>query len=162
VVGVFWLLSGLGSALISAAWRDAQDDDDDEWLDWEHWSPVDLAAQTFFGPLGGIPLLNSFGSVLAGFSNGGPFQAVARGRADVQKLLEGDKTEPVEKTVDRATVVLNAAGMLSSKVEGIAIGANIFKQAFKFVDNFTPDTDAEGRAKLRRRILRERKAAREQ
>lgn len=148
VITAMWLASGIGSALLSAAWRDRTDDDDDEWLDWEHWNPIDIAAQTLLGPLSGIPLLNALASELQGFT-GGPFKATGRAKGSIVHLFDGDKSEPVEKTVDRATAVLNGAALLIPQAEGLAIGANIFNQAFDLVDSLVPDTVSERGKKAR-------------
>ena len=121
----------------------------DAWLDWEHWSPLDIAAQTLLGPLGGIPLANLLASGLLGFGNSGPFQPVFKAISAAEKIGEGDKVEPIERTVKRVVDVANGAAMLFPQVEALAVGGNIFKQAFNLVDNFTPDTDSEDARKQR-------------
>ena len=143
-----WFASGIGSALLSSAWRDRLDDDDDEWLDWEHWNPWGIAIQTALGPLSGIPLLNAPASEIQGFT-GEPFKATGRAKGSIVHLFDGDKSEPVEKTVDRATAVLNGAALSVPQLEGLAVGANIFNQAFDLIDSLLPDTASEKATKAR-------------
>ena len=96
-----------------------------------------------------------------GFRSSGPFQPVARGLQGAENILDGDNTEPVEKTLNRVVDVLNGAAMLTSKAEAVAVSGNIFKQVFNLVDNLT-DSEAETARKersARRREAKERKAA---
>lgn len=167
VLTVAWFATGLGSALLTAAWRDAQDDDDDEWFDSKHWSLMDLAKQTILGPLSGIPLVNLLVNEFSGYHGNSPFTPVSRAVGGAEKLLKHakgdkdqlkeDKTEPAEATVKRTTDVLNGAAMLVPQVEALAVGANLFEQVFNLVDNFTPDSSSEGLKKRRADISRQRK-----
>ena len=158
-LSVAWLLSGLGSALIGAAWRDAKDDDDDSLFDAEHWSPWDLFKSTLLGPLGGIPLLGLAANSVLGFHGPDPFAPVSRALKAGEGIMDGDKAEPVEKSLRRVVDVANGAAMLWGGAEAVAVGANIFEQAFNLVDNFTPDTESEAVKKERKAANKERKAA---
>ena len=158
-LAVAWLAVGFGSALLGAAWRDANDDDDDAWLDWDNWNPVDISRQALLGPLGGIPLLNMAYNSLLGYGPNDPFKPVKQMKSAVAKIDEGDKVEPVEKTVRRAVDIANGAAIFVPKMEGIAIGANILEQAFNLADNFVSDTEDEATKKEKAALAKERKAA---
>lgn len=160
VLAVTWLASGFGSALIGAAWRDSQDDDDQEFLDWEHWSPIDLAKSTLLGPLGGLPFANLLSSELSGFGTN-PFKPVGRAIAAWNDILEGDKAEPVEKTLRRVVDIAHGAAFLTKRAEGVAIAGNIVEQAWQAIDNLW-DTNSEETAKIRRAAAKARREAREQ
>ena len=159
-LAVSWLATGFGSALLGSMWRDARDDDDDEWLDSDHWSPVDLARQAILGPLGGIPIVSM---IYQSFTYGpnDPFKPAKQAFSAVEKISEGDKAEPVEKTVRRAVDAVNGAAILVPKLEAVAVGANILEQVFDLVDNFTPDTESESAKKEKAKVAKEKKAAKE-
>ena len=158
-MAVAWLYTGLGTALIGAAWRDATDDDDDEWLDWEHWNPIDFAKSVALGPLGGIPLLNMASNALQGYGPNDPLKPGVKAYKAIKTIGDGDKTEPVEKTVRRFTDIVNGAALLIPRAEAIAVTANILKQAFDLVDNFAPDTEDEATKKEKAAMRKAKKDA---
>lgn len=160
-LAVAWLAAGFFNAIIGAAWRDANDDDDDEWLEWEHWSPVDISRHALLGPLGGIPLANMAYNSLLGYGPNDPFKPIKQAQSAVAKIDDGDKTEPIEKTVRRAVDIANGAAIFIPKMEGIAIGANVLEQAFNIADNFVSDTEGEAGKKEKAKVAKEKKAAKE-
>ena len=112
----------------------------DEWLALEHWSIGALESirhcrAGVLEPLSKVPLLNERVAGLFGRS----VQDDGRGKSSLIRLLEGDKSEPVEGTVDRATAALNGAALLVPQLEGFAVGANIVD----LVDDLVPDTASE-------------------
>lgn len=159
-IAITWLAVSFGNAILSAWWRDANDDDD-EWLDWEHWSPVDIVKSTLTNPLGGLPLVGALYNTFSGYGPNDPFKPVKQMKSAVAGITDGDKSEPVEKTVRRVVDVLNGAAVFVPKLEGVAVGANIVEQAFNLADNLVPDTESEAAKKEKAAIARERKAARE-
>lgn len=160
VYGVAWLATGLMSALIGAAWRDANNDDDDEWLDWENWNPADIVKTTVLGPLGGIPLIASFINTMNGYGPNDPFKPAKSAKNAVAKITDGDKAEPIEATWRRVVDVANGAALFIPKAEAFAVGANLLEQVANLADNALPDTESEAEKKEKAATARDRKAAR--
>ncbi len=139
---------------ITAAWRDARDDDDDELFDSGNWQPADFLKAAVAGPLAGIPLLRD---VASGFTSGGPFSRFVTGGKSLGALVKDPGKEPLEYYTGHVTKIMQATsaelGVLGSVVD----------QTFDLTDNAV--SDPAERAKQRKsreaREKRERKAGKD-
>lgn len=155
VLAICHLVIGPMIAAITAGWRDARDDDDDELFDTEHWSVGDFLKSVVAGPTSGVPLI---GAALSGFRNDGIFGSATKRNSSLLDMVTGPgkrEDEPVEWYVDKITTVMR--GM--DAVTGVA--GSIADQTFSVIDNVMTDED-EQNAKDRRAIRREQKENREE
>jgi hypothetical protein len=154
------LIAGPLLQAITAAWRDARDDDDNEWFDAEHWKPKDFLFAIVAGPLAGIPLV---GDALSGFGNDGVFSRIGKAGHSLWQLGEqvfGEEKkrpdpEAVENTVKKVTKVMQGLDAFTG------VAGSVIEQAFTLGDNFLPDSEGEAARKDRLERSRERKAAKE-
>jgi hypothetical protein len=149
VLAISHFIVGPMIQVITSAWRDAQDDDDDSLFEMEHWSPLDFLKAVIAGPLSGIPLV---GSALSGFRDDGIFGRAKKAIASAGQLIEGPKeneAEAVEWYFDRITRVMQGLDAFTGVVGGIA------SQALNVADNFLPDTEDEAEKKDRARARQE-------
>lgn len=139
---------------ITAAWRDARDDDDDELFDSHNWDPMDFLKAAVAGPLAGIPLLRD---VASGFTSGGPFSRFVTGGKSLGALVKDPGKEPLEYYTGHVTKIMQATsaelGVLGSVVD----------QAFDLGDNVMNDPAelAKQRKSREAREKRERKTGKD-
>jgi hypothetical protein len=160
VLAISHLVLGPMIQAITAAWRDAQDDDDDELFDTEHWSVSDFIKAAVAGPLSGIPLI---GAALSGFRDDGIFGSAKKAWTAAKQIAvktasekEDKEAEPVEWYVDRISRVMQGLDAQTG------VAGSVINQAFHVVDNFIPDSETEADGKERRRLARERREAKEE
>jgi hypothetical protein len=154
------LIAGPLLQAITAAWRDARDDDDKDWFDAEHWKPKDFLFAIVAGPLAGIPLV---GDALSGFGNDGVFSRIGKAGHSLWQLGEqvfgAEKKRPdpesIENTVKKVTKVMQGLDAFTG------VAGSVIEQAFTLGDNFLPDSEEEAARKDRMQRARDRKAARE-
>jgi hypothetical protein len=161
VLIVSHLIAGPMLQAITAAWRDARDDDDSEWLDAEHWKPRDFAAAVVAGPLSGIPLI---GDALSGFGNDGVFSRYAKaGKSGWQIAQELFGEEKAKENPEKVEWYVKHVSKVLQGLDGFTgVVGSVVEQVFSIADNLLPDSEDEAARKERLQIQRERKKEREE
>jgi hypothetical protein len=120
---------------ITAAWRDARDDDDEEVFDAENWDPMDYLKAMVAGPLSGIPLVNE---ALSGFPDSGIFGRQTFAAKSIgqiwEALSEGDDKDP-EWYVKRVTRIMQGADAFTG------VAGKVIDHTFSVVDNATGEDE---------------------
>lgn len=141
VLALSHLVLGPMMQAITAAWRDARDDDDDSWLEMDHWNPLDFLKAAVAGPLAGIPLVRD---LVSGFKSDGVLGRFNTGRESLVDIFEGPegaaKNEPVEFYAGKLSKVLQSLDAFTG------VAGKVGEQAFDFTDNLI-DTDSEEKVK---------------
>lgn len=156
VLAISHLLVGPMLWAITAAWRDARDDDDDELFDSENWNGLDFIRSIALGPMSGLPLLRD---VVSGFRDDGVLGRFIEGFTATKDLLGGpseNDAETAEWYLRRITRIMKATDAFTG------VTGNVLNQTFNITDNLLPDSDEEEAKKLRAAARREIKEAREQ
>ncbi len=139
---VTWLVGGLGSTLIRAAWRDARNDEDDEWFDEKNWGAKRLALSTLTGPLGGLPVIGDImeagafalageylpeGNLLSGSAPLG--RAI---RAATRDNWGDDKPDDVMRTVE---TVLSALAVTNDSIAAASSLSHLARDFWEVIEN---------------------------
>jgi hypothetical protein len=120
--------------LITAAVRDATNDDDDELFDDKYWNPKDFLLAMATGPAGGIPYLRDALELLKGYRSGTSSNPVANtAGALMETVKEAMKDGDMEWNEKKVTQIMQAMG------GSPAAAANIYKQLVGAARNVIPD-----------------------
>ena len=138
-VAVAWLVGGMITTLIRAAWRDMRDDDD-EWLDEKNWGWDRLAFGTLTGPLKAIPAIgDSFTGLVANWSGqyspNGTLLSMIPDAAIASKRLLWDGPKDFETGLKDAERLLMGLGVFNDTAAALASGSHIVRDVFALVDN---------------------------
>jgi hypothetical protein len=136
---------------ITAAWRDARSDDDDEFFDAENWAPLDFLKAIVAGPLAGLPLINE---VVSGFDNAGPLGRYVSGGKSILQLFKGPDENDAEKA---EWYVKRIARVMQGMDAFTGVAGSVVDQAFSVADNLLPDSESESDKKERAKARREQK-----
>ena len=153
VLAISHLIIGPMLQVITSAWMDWRDDDDDEIFDEKNWEGWDMARSVLLGPAAGLPLIREIVDDFSGDS--GPLAAFGKALADSAAIVKGptdSEPEMVEWYGKRI------AGVLKGLSAFPAVLAGIGDQLFRVSDNLI-ETDDEIRAKiqtLQRKLEREK------
>ena len=138
-VAVTWVIGGLVTTLIRAAWRDMRDDDD-EWFDEKNWGAGRLAIGAATGPLKGIPVLGdaieSAIAKLAGqYSPEGNLLSMIPDAARAGKRLLWDGPKDFAQGLADAERLLMGIGVFTDTAAALASASHIVRDAFALLDN---------------------------
>ena len=154
-----WVVGGFMAQVIRNAWRDAKDDDDDEWLDDRNWSLQQMIAATIAGPLQGIPGLGeAMQSIVAQMTGtydpgGNLLSSLGRSVPAVKRLATGDfleGDEPVEEIMKDVEAVLTAMGMANDTIASTASIMHVVRDGASLIDQMHEDTREAGLKQLRK------------
>jgi hypothetical protein len=143
VLALSHLVVGPMLQIISSAWMDWRDDDDDEWLDEKNWEAWDFARSILLGPAAGLPLIREIVDDFSGDT--GPLAATGKAAADAVAIIKGPpdgEAEAVEWYGKKFTGVMKGLSAFPAVVAGIT------DQAFRVGDNVI-ETDDETRKRIR-------------
>jgi hypothetical protein len=153
VLAISHLIIGPMLQVITSAWMDWRDDDDDEIFDEKNWEGWDMARSVLLGPAAGLPLIREIVDDFSGDS--GPLAATGKAAADVAAIVKGPTDSEPEKVEWYGKRI---AGVLKGLSAFPAVLAGIGDQLFRVSDNLI-ETDDEIRAKiqtLQRKLEREK------
>ena len=154
-LAIMHLIVGPMVQLISSAWMDARDDDDDEWFDEKNWAAWDFIRSAALGPMAGIPIIRDLTDGFSGDS--GPTAQTAKAMQSAVRIVKGpedSEDETVEWYAQRTAEILKGADSFT------AVAAGIGEQAFRISDNLM-DTREETQAKIDK-LARKAKAAKDE
>jgi hypothetical protein len=143
-LAIMHLIVGPMVQVISSAWMDARDDDDDEWFDEKNWSAWDFIRSAALGPMAGIPIVRDLTDGFSGDS--GPTAQTAKAMQSAVRIVKGpedSEDEAVEWYAQRTAEILKGADSFT------AVAAGIGEQVFRIGDNLM-DTREETQAKIDR------------
>jgi hypothetical protein len=143
-LAIMHLIVGPMVQVISSAWMDARDDDDDEWFDEKNWSAWDFVRSAALGPMAGIPIIRDLTDGFSGDS--GPTAQTAKAMQSAVRIVKGpedSEDEAVEWYAQRTAEILKGADSFTAVVAGIG------EQAFRISDNLM-DTREETQGKIDR------------
>jgi hypothetical protein len=129
-LAIMHLIVGPMVQVISSAWMDARDDDDDEWFDEKNWGAWDFIRSAALGPMAGIPIIRDLTDGFSGDS--GPTAQTAKAMQSAVKIVKGpedSEDEAVEWYAQRTAEILKGADSFTAVVAGIG------EQAFRISDN---------------------------
>lgn len=141
-LAIMHLIVGPMVQLITSAWMDARDDDDDEWFDEKNWSAWDFVRSMGLGPMAGIPIIRDLTDGFSGDS--GPTAQTAKAMQSAVKIVKGpedSEDEAIEWYAQRTAEILKGADSFTAVVAGIG------EQAFRISDNIF-DTQEEIQGKI--------------
>lgn len=153
VLAISHLIIGPMLQIITSAWMDWRDDDDDEIFDEKNWEGWDMARSVLLGPAAGLPLIREIVDDFNGDS--GPLAATGKAAADAVAIVKGPADSEDEKVEWYGKRI---AGVLKGLSAFPAVLAGIGDQLFRVSDNLI-ETDDEIRAKiqtLQRKLEREK------
>lgn len=141
---VWFLVGGVGAALIRAATRDALvPSDDDDWFDERNWDPKRMGLAALTGPFGGAPL---FGDAIEGiaFEASGEYMPTGTMLDAGRQGIKAAKKVPLWFTGEREVhgalkdveAMLTAAGLVSDNAAAATSISHIVKDAFGAVENW--------------------------
>jgi len=142
VLALSHLVVGPMLQIISSAWMDWRDDDDDQWLDEKNWEAWDFARSILLGPAAGLPLIREIVDDFSGDT--GPLAATGKAAADAVAIIKGPpdgEAEAVEWYGKRFTGVMKGLSAFPAVVAGIT------DQAFRVADNII-ETDDETQKRI--------------
>lgn len=146
---ILHLIVGPAMHAITAGFRDARDDDDDELFDPQNWDPLDFLKAIVAGPLAGLPLI---GSAVSGFTDSGVLGRFQMAGSSVMDVFEGapkTEDETAEWYFKRISKVMQGLDAFTGVVGSIA------GQTFGMLDNAW-DTPEEEQAQKKRRVAKEK------
>jgi hypothetical protein len=153
------LIAGPMMQAISAAWRDARDDDDSEWFDAEHWKPLDFLKAIVAGPLSGIPLI---GDLLSRFSNEGILSRAKKSLWSIGDIIKELRRDDGKENPEQVEWYVKHVSKVMQGLDGFTgVLGSVVEQVFSIADNFLPDSEAEADRKERLQMKREQKAAKD-
>lgn len=153
VLAISHLIIGPMLQVITSAWMDWRDDDDDEIFDEKNWEAWDMARSVLLGPAAGLPLIREIVDDFSG--DNGPLAATGKAAADAVAIVKGPTDSEDEKVEWYGKRI---AGVLKGLSAFPAVLAGIGDQVFRVSDNLI-ETDDEIRAKiqtLQRKLEREK------
>lgn len=153
VLAISHLIIGPMLQIITSAWMDWRDDDDDEIFDEKNWEAWDMVRSVLLGPAAGLPLIREIVDDFSGDS--GPLAATGKAAADAVAIVKGPADSEDEKVEWYGKRI---AGVLKGLSAFPAVLAGIGDQVFRVSDNLI-ETDDEIRAKiqtLQRKLEREK------
>ena len=144
----FYIVNGFGAAVIRNVWRDARDDEDDEFFDAENWSLKAMLIATMFGPINGVPIL---GDQLTNAANdffgernyyGTLADGIGKGAKPLTKLgdyIDGDVD--ADRALRDAEAIMTTAGAFNDKATPVKSIISLLRDLNKLKDNAISDLD---------------------
>lgn len=148
-VSYAWIINAAVGAVIRSAWKDARDDDDEEWFDDKSWSGKRAFLAFLTEPLYGFPAIGEAlqGAVYSAagewHTSGNLFSSLERSMkpfSRVVDLLSGQNEYKDTEDVLRDTeAILTAMGLFSSNIAAAASLSHLARDLYGVSQNVTSD-----------------------
>jgi hypothetical protein len=140
------VLNSVMAGIIRNAWRDARNDDDDEWFDEKNWDLKRLGLSVLSSPMQGIPVLGDMfeaGVFAAGkeylpqgnLMSSGPL--AVNSLLHVENILAGE--QEMDETMRDVETILSGMGLANSTIAAAASLSHLVRDLYGVGQNIVPD-----------------------